>query len=285
MLSIATPPDDALETLAGVPETLVIPLYMRAAETSRRDAIIRDPKAAAIVADSGYDFTTVARAWMTQVDVAVRTELLDETVARFLAEHPRSVVVNLGAGLDGRFERLDDGRVRWFDVDLPEVIAIRRRFFTEQERWQFVARSLLDFGWIDDVARRPDEAVLVVAEGVLHYFPEADVRRLLAVIADRLPGAELLMHSTSPACVSYQPRSRLFRGFRADFAWGIHTARELEGWDSRYRLLAEWPFVDRHPRRWRWLRLARHLPIIGPELRATMKISHLRLGEPPCTRP
>ncbi len=268
-----------LSSLSGVPETLMIPLYMRAAETARADAIIRDAEAAEIVAATDYDFTDVRRAWMTQVDVAVRTEILDEGVRAFLDRHRPAVVVSLGAGLDNRFARVDDGRVRWFDVDLPEVIDVRSRFFPETDRRRCIPRSLLDFAWIDEIHRQPDESVLVIAEGVLHYFPEADVRRLFAAIADRLPGAEILFHSTSPACVSYQPRTRLFRGFSAPFAWGIETGRELEAWDPRYEFIAEWAFVDRHRNRWRWLRLAAALPIVGRELRATMKITHMRFRE------
>jgi O-methyltransferase involved in polyketide biosynthesis len=186
-------------------------------------------------------------------------------------------VITLGAGLDGRFDRLDDGRVRWFDLDLPEVIELRHRFFTETDRRRFIPRSLLDFAWIDDVVRQPDEQVLVIAEGVLHYFPEADVRRLLREIADRLAPADLVIHTTSPACVGYQSRNRVFKNLRAPFAWGIGSARELTQWDPRIEFVGEQPFVDRHPHRWRWLRFAKALPGVGRELRASMKIAHLRV--------
>jgi O-methyltransferase involved in polyketide biosynthesis len=262
--------------LGGVPETLMIPLAMRAAESRRTDAIIRDPTAERIVAAVDYDFTPLAGAWMTQADVAVRTEIIDEIVQSMLARYSRLVVANLGAGLDGRFDRLDNGRVRWFDIDLPEVVELRRRFFTESDRRRFIPRSLLDFAWIDDLARSPEEHVLVIAEGVLHYFPEGDVRRLMAEIADRLKGADLVVHTTSPACVRYQSRNRVFKTFQAPFAWGIATTRSLTAWDPRIDFVSEEAFVDRHPRRWRWLRWAKAIPGIGTELRASMKIAHLR---------
>lgn len=263
--------------LAGVPATLMIPLAMRAAETRRPDAIIRDPTAERIVAEVDYDFAPLRNAWMTQADVAVRTEIIDELVRRSMAQHPRLLVVNLGAGLDGRFDRLDDGRVRWFDVDLPEVIDLRRRFFAESERRRFIPRSLLDFAWIDDLHRAADERVLVIAEGVLHYFTEPQVRGLFRELAARLPAADLVVHTTSPQCVHYQGRNRIFRSFQAKFAWGVETARDLEAWDPRIEFVAEQSFVDRHPRRWRWLRFVKAVPGIGGELRAAMKIAHLRL--------
>lgn len=263
--------------LTGVPETLMIPLAMRAAESRRSDAIVRDPTAERIIAAVDYDFTPFRNAWMTQADVAVRTEIIDEAVRAQMARHQKLVVITLGAGLDGRFDRLDDGRVRWFDLDLPEVIELRRRFFAETDRRRFIPRSLLDFAWLDDLARRPDEHVLVIAEGVLHYFPEADVRRLLREMADRLAPADVVVHTTSPACVGYQSRNRIFRTLRAPFAWGIGSARELEQWDPRIEFVSERPFVDCHPHRWRWLRFAKVIPGVGGELRASMKIAHLHL--------
>ena len=173
--------------LDGVPATLLIPLCMRAVETLREHPIVRDPKAIEILGSLDYDFSHLRRLWMTQVDTAVRTEIFDEGVRGFLAAHPNPTVVTLGAGLDGRFWRLDDGRVEWFDLDLPEVIALRRRFYGESPRNRFLAKSILDFTWIDDVRPRTGGQVLILAEGVLHYFEESAVRRLFAEIAGRLP--------------------------------------------------------------------------------------------------
>ena len=119
---------------------------------------------------------------MTQLDTAVRTEIFDEGVRSFLAAHPKPTVVTLGAGLDGRFWRLDDGRVRWFDLDLPEVIALRRRFYGESPRNRFLAKSILDFTWMKQpIVPETGGQVLILAEGLLHYFEEcrsaAAVRR------------------------------------------------------------------------------------------------------------
>ncbi len=254
----------------------MIPLGMRAAESKRPDSIVCDPTAERIVATVDYDFSPFRGAWITQVDIAVRTEIIDEIVRSLLEQHPRLVVANLGAGLDGRFDRLDNGRVRWFDIDLPEVIALRRRFFDETDRRHFIPRSLLDFEWVDELDRQPDEQVLVIAEGVLHYFPEPDVRRLFTQIADRLPGADCVVHTTSPACVRHHSQNRIFRTFRAPFAWGVASARELTAWDPRIEFVTEEAFVDRHSARWRWLRFAKAIPFVGTELRASMKVAHLR---------
>ena len=171
--------------LDDVPATLLIPLCARAAETERTDPIVRDPKAIEILESLDYDFSHLRRLWMTQVDIAVRTEIFDEATSRFLAEHPRATVVNLGAGLDGRFWRLDNGQVTWLDLDLPEVVQLRRKFYAESDRNRFIARSILDFTWIDEVELRAGQPLLIIVEGVLHYFEEAQVRQLFR--RDRRP--------------------------------------------------------------------------------------------------
>jgi O-methyltransferase involved in polyketide biosynthesis len=94
----------------------------------------------------------------------------------------------LGAGLDTRFFRVDDGRVRWYELDLPQSIALRRRFLQDSPRHTMLAASALDFGWMDDIEARPH--TLIIAEGLLMYFDEADVRRLLLALAERFRGGD-----------------------------------------------------------------------------------------------
>ena len=262
--------------LGGVPETLLIPLYFRAAETQRPDAIVRDPKAVEIVRSLDYDFDRFSSAWMSQIDMAVRTDLLDRAVRRFVSKHPAGTIVTLGAGLDGRFWRIDNGQIQWFDLDLPEVIELRRRYFAESDRNRFLPRSLLDFAWLDELNRPQDQPLLIIAEGVFHYFTEQEVRSLFAEIAARLPGAELLFHSTSPRCLKYHRRSKMMKTFDARFKWGIESGREVLGWVEGLEFVNEWAFVDQHRPRWRYLRWASMLPFVGRELRSVMKITHVR---------
>lgn len=115
--------------LQGLPETLLIPLWCRARETQKPDALLRDPKAVQILEQLECDFTSFQKAWMTPLGIAIRTKLIDGEVRKFLAAHPRATVVNLAAGLDTRMARLDNGNAQWYDLDLPEVIELRRTFF------------------------------------------------------------------------------------------------------------------------------------------------------------
>lgn len=265
--------------LGDIQETLLIPLYFRALETVHSRPIIRDTKAMEIVRALDYDFTRFASAWPIHMEVAVRTEVLDEQVSAFLCKHPEAIVVNLGAGLDGRFERLDNGSVTWFELDLPDSLALRERFFPPSARNRFLSGSMLDFAWMDRVERLDFQPVLIIAEGLFCYFNEAEVRSLFLAVAERLPGAELLFQSVAPWVVGRQRSIAGLNRTRAALKWGIRRGKDVEAWDSRIHVVDEWYLIERHRERWRWLRYARWFPPASRLLREVWKITHVRFDD------
>ena len=184
--------------LSGVSETLLISLYSRYLEDRRDDAIIKDAKAVEIVERLDYDFTRFKGIGTVQLATAVRTEILDRATRAFLQAHPRAVVVNLGAGLCTRFFRLDDGRVRWFELDLPQVETVWRQVFEESERHKFLAYSFLDFNWVREFDELRGEDFLFILEGVSMYQSEARPRSVTLTVASTV------------ACSSSCRRSRSF---------------------------------------------------------------------------
>ena len=137
-----------------VAETLLIPLYMRAKESRRERPILND-KAAECLADSlEYDYSRFDGAKLSEVGCVVRGWSFDRAVRRFIGTHARPVVVNVGCGLDTRFQRIGGGKAVFYDMDLPEVIALRRELIPEQPGNAYIAASLLETGWMDDLLRR-----------------------------------------------------------------------------------------------------------------------------------
>ena len=175
-----------------VAETLLIPLYMRAKE-SRRAHPILDDKAAERLADSlEYDYSQFDRAKLSEVGCVVRGWYFDRAVRRFIETHPNPVVVNVGCGLDTRFQRIGGGKAIFYDMDLPEVIALRRELIPEQPGNVYIAASLLETDWMDDLRRRhPDGAFIFIVEGVLMYFYEKQIKSFLHHVASRFGGGEL----------------------------------------------------------------------------------------------
>ena len=211
--------------LGDVQRTLFIPLAARAQETGKKHPVLRDPKAVAMLAALDFDPAKYGKGAGGGI-VVLRTAIFDYWVRAFLARHPAGTVVELGTGLNTRFERVDNGQVHWIDLDLPDTIALRRRFFTDTDRRQMIAASVLDENWRQAVAQCPGP-YFFVTEGVLVYLPGDQVTRALAGIARTFPGAYLALDTYSRTSMRGQHRMAERRGI-ARWAWACDDPATLE---------------------------------------------------------
>lgn len=155
---------------------------------------------------------------------------------RFLQQNPKGKVINIGAGLDTRFTRVDNGELKWFDLDMPEVIKLREKFFSESDRVKFISKSVLDSSWVDDIGISPEEPVLIIAEGILMYLKEEDVKRVFSILAGSFPGAEMYFDVVHTYFVG--------KGVSSDFVWGIDTAKQIENLHESIKLVESWSTGD-----------------------------------------
>jgi O-methyltransferase involved in polyketide biosynthesis len=211
--------------LGDVQRTLFFPLLARARETERRRPLLRDPKAVELVRAIDFDPATYDQSFLSFI-VLIRTMILDWWVTQFLAAHPEGTVVELGTGLNTRFERTDNGLVHWIDLDLPDTIGLRRRFFADTGRRRMLAASLLDEDWLADVARCPGP-YFFVSDGVLVYLREDDVTGTLAGIAARFPGAMLAFDTYPRVTFADEHKMAAKRGI-APWQWACDDPRALE---------------------------------------------------------
>jgi O-methyltransferase involved in polyketide biosynthesis len=225
--------------LTGVAETLMITLYARSVETQREDAIVRDPQAVEIAQQVDYDFSKYQKGWSSQLGVSLRIRAFDQRVRQFLETHPRAMVVNLGAGLCTRFSRVDNGEVRWYDVDFPEVIDLKQQLISQSNRYQYIGRSLFDFTWIDEIHREPNQPLLIILEGVTPYLTESEVKSLLKQVRDRCSPATLIMDVLNERMARGSKRHDTVSKTNAEFKWGIDRSRDIENWGVGMRLVDE----------------------------------------------
>ncbi|WP_024804298.1 class I SAM-dependent methyltransferase [Nocardia sp. BMG51109] len=209
-------------------------LYLRACESRSPQPVLGDHAAADAVDRIDYDWRRMHRYMQPAANqwlVALRAARLDEWSAEFLSRHPNAVVLHLGCGMDTRAFRLaPPPGVQWFDVDQPNVIELRRKLYSDRDGYRMIGSSVTDPAWLD---RTPtDRPTLIVAEGLLMYLPEPEVRALLHRLTERFPHGELLFDTLSPV----GPRlSKVFS--KGIVKWGPRDARELERWDARLRFL------------------------------------------------
>lgn len=213
--------------LGPVQQTLMIPLHGRAVETGKRRPLLSDPRAVQIVESIDYDFGQMKAFKGGARGAVLRTAIFDVWVRRFLAEHPGGTVVEIGTGLNTRFERLDNGSAGWFDLDLPDVIELRRRFFTDTDRRRMLAGSVLEPGWVDAVRASPGP-YLFVAEAVLLYFAPEQVEQAIGLIRANFPGSLLALDTGGRAMADSVNRNDVMRDMGVRMTWVCEEPAELE---------------------------------------------------------
>lgn len=216
--------------------TNLVTLYLRAYESRTKRPILGDKAAADAVDRIDYDFKRIHRMSLpaaNQYLVALRAKRLDDWCADYLARHPNAVVLHLGCGLDGRAFRLGVApSVMWFDVDQPGVIGLRRQLYDDTDAYRMIGSSVTELQWLDNVP--PGRPALIVAEGLLMYLREDEVRRLLQRLIDRFPGGEMHFDTLSALAPLM---SKIFT--RGIIEWGIRDARVIATWNPRLRFLEQ----------------------------------------------
>lgn len=232
--------------LTSIPETMLIPLWAKATEYNHPRPILSDPFAAEMIGQVDYDFTKFKGAKMSQVGVCVRAKLIDDETKEFLAQHPDAVVIQLGAGIDARYQRLGKPNVgHWYDLDLPEVIAIRRQLLPETEKNTYLSLSLFDEEWIKTV-KKHNAPVLIILEGVLMYFDEEQVKNFFNMVCSQLNNTTILLEILAYMLVKHAKQHDAVSKteHKAEFRWSILNTADMEQWHPHLHLSKEYYMSD-----------------------------------------
>ena len=189
--------------LPDVAETGMLTFYCHAIESQHPDPILLDERAVEIsrqlnpvlANSSSRLLQKLAKGRVSRelvVHITLRAKKYDDYARSFLNKNPGGVIVNIGCGMDSRFHRVDNGMTSCFDLDLPEMIEFKKRFYEETERYRFISTSVFDYGWMDQVADLDQRPVLFLAEGVFMYLDAVKVKDLVLKLQSRFPGSELV---------------------------------------------------------------------------------------------
>jgi O-methyltransferase involved in polyketide biosynthesis len=180
---------------------------------------------------------------------ALRAKKYDQNIRSFINQFPAAAVVNVGCGLDHRFERVDNGKISFYDLDLQGIIDIKRQIFPETNRYHQISQSVFDFDWIDKIQ---NEHVILVAEGVFMYCREGDVKALFFKLQEKLRNPEIVFEVFSSKWLSgwrksiteFKLKKQLKFGEGASYQFGIPDSDAIESWDKGMKLLEEWSYLD-----------------------------------------
>ena len=232
--------------LGDVQTTALIPLAVKAGETCRKHPRVKDPKAVEIINSLNID-TQKYDKFMTHEGVIARTIMLDRQLKGIIQKAPETVVVNIGAGFDNRFSRVDNGKIRWFDLDLPDSIAARKKAFEEQDRVTMIAGNALESDWCDEVKKtlKEGEKPVFLAEGLFMYFTFDQIKKFMEVLKNNFPGGGTLIAEQN--CKMMQKNEKhhdTIRNTNAHFMSGTDSGQEIADLTDGVRLIEEHSFND-----------------------------------------
>jgi O-methyltransferase involved in polyketide biosynthesis len=235
--------------LEGVSETLLIPLHYRVEDSKNQANSFKDQVGEQFHDAIEYDWHKFSGDSLQRRVMPIRTAIFDSQVEAFLEKHPNGLVVNLGAGLDTRFYRLDNGTVEWVELDLPNVIALRQNLQEpENERHRLIAASVLEEDWIPEIARSAKNRVLFVAEGLFPYFTEEEHRNVFTRLAESFPKQEMLFQTFAPSLlqilglVQHSDLSKM--NTNVEVHWGLEESTQVTALSPKVEFLREFPLLE-----------------------------------------
>ena len=227
----------------GVAETLLITLYMRASDAKTKKPILNDFKSLEIMEQIEYDFDKFKNSKMSFYGTMARICVMDRKIKEFIERNPKCSIVSVGCGLDTRFERVDNGQIKWYNLDFPEVIEARKHFFKENDRVVNIAKSALDKTWTKEV-RKDEEALLIVSEGVLIYLKEDEVKELLNILTDSFSDFEAHFDLCHEYLVSKSSSHDTVKHMNAEFNFGVTDGHEIVKLNNKLKQKAMISFTD-----------------------------------------
>lgn len=233
--------------LGDVQTTALIPLVVKANETQRKNPRISDPKAVEIIRKLDID-TRQYDKFMSHEGVVARTIMLDRQLKGIIRESPDTVVVNIGAGFDDRFSRVDNGTILWFDLDLPDAIAARKKAFAERDRVTMIAGSVLEEGWCVPVVKAVEgrkTKPVFIAEGLFMYFTLDQIRTLLEMLKNNFPdGGTLIAEQNCKLMQKNEKHHDTVKNTNARFMSGTDSGQEIADLSDGIRLIDEHSFNE-----------------------------------------
>lgn len=216
------------------------------------------------------------------VHIAIRAKRYDKYILDFCRKYPNATIVNIGCGLDNRFERIDNGKIKFFDLDLPDIIDIKKQLFDETDRYHYISQSVFDYSWIEKI---PKNDTLFISEGVFMYCLEDDVKSLFLKLQENFSGSEMVcevfnsmwLKGWLKKIMQFKMRKELHLGKDASFKSGIRDSNEMESWNQGLILLDDWSYFDSEEKKLGLLKLFRHIKLF----RKTQWTVHYRFDKIP----
>lgn len=213
--------------LTSTASTLLITLYSRAL-MSKNNMILEDKKAEEIIDLLGDRKKLPKVCKKLQALLTIRAHLIDEYTKSFIKKHNGNCnVIQLGCGLDSRYTRINDNRVKWYDLDFFATIEIRKNYYKRSLNYKMIASNVCNFSWVDkiDDIKKP---TLIIGEGLFMYLTEEENKFVLNNLAKAFKKCDLIMDVFNKISVKFSKFDPSLRSVHAHLSFGFNHYSTIE---------------------------------------------------------
>jgi O-methyltransferase involved in polyketide biosynthesis len=222
----------------SIAETLYIPLLMKSRQTNAKNAFFKDTKAGEILGKIDYDFSNFGKSTLSSLSVAIRAKYFDDLTRHFITTNKNPIVVNIGCGLDTRYDRVgkESAQAIWYELDLPEVIKLREQLIAKPANSNYLPYSMLDINWMEEVKEKHFTGnFLFILEGVLMYFDKEDQVYFFQELAKKFPHSDLNFDVINKWMSKNSHRHNTAKKTNASFKFGVDNDQEFENWTTHLK--------------------------------------------------
>lgn len=212
-------------------ETLFIPLYAKALDYQSKRPALNDKTAYDIINSSNYDFSKYKSG--NKNILIIRPKHIDNWIYDFIKKYHNVTVLNIGCGMDARINRINpQSSVNWYDVDFPEVIALRKNYFPERDRYYTIGTSITEDNWY---RKAPNNyPTIIVAEGVFEYLTEDEIKTLFKRLFDYFPKGEIIFDIISSFAAN-AGKKKLKETTGAEHKWAVDNTAEIDKYNRKLK--------------------------------------------------
>ena len=214
----------------SVNKTLYIPLYGKS-YVSKKGILLKDTKAEEIWAAEGFALKGKSASKWLAYYMGMRSAVFDRWAAEKMEAAPDAVVLHLGCGMDSRAIRAGDGKHLWFDLDFPEVIDQRKRYYAETESYKMIGCDVRDSAWLAEV---PGNTAIVVMEGISMYLKHEELKAVLRNLCERFEKVHLLMDCYTTFAARASRYKNPINDVGVTQVYGLDDPQELTGEKIRF---------------------------------------------------
>jgi len=174
-----------------------------------------------------------------------RLMAFDKAANRFIADNPNCTVINLACGFDTRFWRIENEKCRYIELDLPEVIALKKEILRDRLGYELIGCSVFDTSWMDKVTSNGNTGFLLIAEGLFMWFPQQDVTRIFKQIGERFYRSQLVLDMVPERYTKgiwkslVRLHSRIEWGLDVAWDFGIKNPHDLETYANGFKVIGQ----------------------------------------------